>query len=372
MPSPVPTNPPAGGIEAYPLGALCGEYAFVLNGGAITLTGPSAVAEIWAIPLAGGDPRLAVRYVNAASLAGMSKGDNVLPQQLSTDGRRLVLSVVTPRASGGTIATLFVVDLESGRATRLGSDDATTDLPAWSPDGKQIAYRRPGGSSNEGIWVVNADGTAARQAITIKAQGPGSALHLAGWAADGRLAWFAFPAVLTLTDIASGAETRVGQFVGDARGLSFRSAAPRIAGSFADTLNCPGSYVLMADGAPERILVREPDGVNCPNWIHNVRWNPTRDEVIYLVGRSPKSELYIHELSGGTQRVAAQAEPVLAEWSAAGTHLLYVHRNAPEQFGLPLRGGELRYVRRDGSDDRTIFAPRGLASLSDLAVRLYP
>ena len=42
----------------------------------------------------------------------------------------------------------------------LGGDAAD---PAWSPDGKLIAYdyRRPGFSTRE-VWVVNADGSAAR------------------------------------------------------------------------------------------------------------------------------------------------------------------------------------------------------------------
>lgn len=115
-----------------------------------------------------------------------------------------------------------------------------------------------------------------------------------------------------------------------------------------------------------------PNRGNCSQWHRHVRWNPTRDEVLYIREGPAGNELHIHELSEGTQRVAAQAEPVLAEWSAAGTHLLYIHRDAQVRRELPPRGTELRYVRRDGSDERMIFAPPGLASLSDLAVRLYP
>lgn len=237
-PGPIPTGPPAGGIEAYPLGVLCGEYAFVLNGGAITMT-QDAVAEIWAIPLAGGEPRLAVRYVNAAALAGRARGDNVLGHQFSPDGRRVVLSVITPRSSGGERLSLFIAELETGRTRIVGSDDADNDMQAWSPDGDRIAYVKSGSGSDDGIWLVNVDGTGARLVIPAAPGHLGPSIDLWGWTYDGRIAWSSAASTLTLTDITSGAETRIGQFVGDARGLSFRSAAPRLAGSFTDTLNWP-------------------------------------------------------------------------------------------------------------------------------------
>lgn len=371
-----------GGIEAYPLGALRGEYAFVLNGGATTTAG--AIAEVWAIPLAGGEPRLAVRYVNA-STPSTNTGDNMLARQFSPDGRRLVLSAATPRAPGGERIGMFIIDLEAGRVTPLAADDgAEHEKPAWSPDGRRVAYvKRPiigntGGTSDEGIWVVNVDGTGARKVPLAPApagSGFPAQTFLYSWTPDGRVAWFysSVENALVLTDVDTGTNTTVRSGVGDARGLSFRTAVPRIAGSFSDRPgNCPGHLVAVLDGAPERVLVRAPEAPQCPLRIHDVRWDPVRDEVLYIIEVAPKGELHIRDLTGGDQRIAAQTEPVLAEWSPTGTTVVYINRTTQDQFVLPLRGGELRYMRRDGSDDRTIFAPRGLVSLSDLAARLYP
>jgi hypothetical protein len=224
---------------------------------------------------------------------------------------------------------------------------------------------------------MNVDATGVRKlALT-----PGPASHtpafqieLLSWTPDGRIAWFwpSLENVLTFTDIDTGAHTLVRSGVGDVRGLSSRIAAPRVAGSFSDRPgNCPGHFVAVLDGAAERILVRAPDRPQCPLRIHDVRWNPARDEVLYIL-ETTTNELHTIELSGATASIAAGADAVLAGWSPRGTHLLYINRLGVQLDAPPLRGHELHYVRRDGSDDRTIFVPRGQASLSDVAARTYP
>lgn len=381
-PNPVASGRPTGGIEAHPLGALCGEYAFVLNGGATTT--PGAVAEVWAVPLGGGDPRIAARYVNAKTPSTAS-GSNVLARQLSPDGRRLLLSAATARAAGGERLALFIVDLETGRVQPVSAEDgADHEKPTWSPDGKRIAYvRRPifgdgrTGGPDDGIWVMNVDGSAARKMPLTAAPeshtGP-PRVELYSWTPDGRVAWFwpFLENVLTLTDIDSGAHTVARAGVGDIRGLSFRTAAPRIAGSFSDRPgNCPGHFVAVLDGAPERILARAPDRPQCPLRIHDVRWSPVRDEVLYIL-ETTTNQLHIQELAGAAHQIAAPADAVLAEWSPTGTHVVYVSRVARQQDALPLRGQELHYVRSDGREDRTIFVPSSQGSLSDIATRAYP
>lgn len=380
-PTPLPSGRPAGGIEAYPLGALKGEYAFVQSGGATTM--PGAVAEVWAVPLGGGEPRLAARYVNAKT-PSTGTGSNVLARQFSPDGRRLLISAVATRPSGERLV-IFIVDLETGRTQPIGAEEgADHEKPAWSPDGKRIAYvRRPifgdGRTSgpSEGIWVMNIDGSAARKMPLT----PGPPSHvgppqveLYSWTPDGRVAWFwpSLENVLTFTDVDTGAHTIVRSGVGDIRGLSFRTAAPRIAGSFSERPgNCPGHLVVVLDGAPERTLAGAPDRPQCPLRIHDVRWSPARDEVLYIL-ETTTNQLHIQELAGGTRQIAATADAVLAEWSPTGTHVVYVHRTTRQQDAPPLRGHELHYVRSDGRDDRTIFVPPREPSLSDVATRAYP
>jgi Tol biopolymer transport system component len=60
-------------------------------------------------------------------------------------------------------AYIWVVDVASGRATRLGSHDRPwlDETPSWFPDGKRIAYQSTRTGPME-IWVVDADGTDSR------------------------------------------------------------------------------------------------------------------------------------------------------------------------------------------------------------------
>ena len=59
---------------------------------------------------------------------------------------------------------IWVIDLESGRATKLAEHRAAyqDEVPAWFPDAKRIVFQ----SNRTGrweIWVMNADGSGARQ-----------------------------------------------------------------------------------------------------------------------------------------------------------------------------------------------------------------
>jgi TolB protein len=59
--------------------------------------------------------------------------------------------------------------------------------PAWSPDGKRIAYVSAGGNSPLSIWVMNSEGT-RRHRVTVANGGDTSP----SWSPDGRRIVFAY------------------------------------------------------------------------------------------------------------------------------------------------------------------------------------
>lgn len=353
---------PASGYEAFALGRLGGDWAF-------TIDGSEPVARLWAVPLNGGPAKLAARYRRASGDGG------VLGSQFAPDGKRLVLVVGAPRPSGGTRASLVVLDLETGRVSALGRDDADGDYsPAWSPDGQQLAYVRRLDQStaafDDGIWLMRTDGTGVRQLIPGRA---GDSTQLFGWTANGSHVAFAYgkERTYTLVALVSDAQLRVGSgYVAssvDARSFSWRVAAPRFAGVFTEQTGCVPRYLGVSDGRGDfAIVVREPDQVACSASLRNVRWHPREDALLYFRD-TVAIELRVATLSGADQGVPISRRPRMAEWASDGARIVYA--------GLPVGeccfAGDLRVVDRDGRGERVIFASAARALLVDLAVRGY-
>lgn len=58
-------------------------------------------------------------------------------------------------------AEIYSIDIVSRKITRLIGGGVNT-YPAWSPDGKKIAFRRMVGEGNSEVFLANADGSEAR------------------------------------------------------------------------------------------------------------------------------------------------------------------------------------------------------------------
>src|SRR3954454_4837879 len=93
--------------------------------------------------------------MRAALLALLASLLLAAPAAAATNGRILFTSA----------GRIYTVDPGGGAWTRLVADDTRQAQAAWSPDGRRVAFRvGPDGDSE--IWVVEADGTGARQITT--------------------------------------------------------------------------------------------------------------------------------------------------------------------------------------------------------------
>jgi Tol biopolymer transport system component len=95
----------------------------------------------------------------------------------SPDGKRLAFTGTIDDARNSDI---YVATADFGRVRRLTTDPDVDMNPAWSPDGSQIAFVSSRGSSESDVYVMKADGSQQRPVLLdIDVQGSPT------WAPDG-------------------------------------------------------------------------------------------------------------------------------------------------------------------------------------------
>ncbi|HEV3059824.1 MAG TPA: amidohydrolase family protein [Vicinamibacterales bacterium] len=127
-------------------------------------------------------------------LAGAQRVRGIMHPAVSPDGSQVAFAA---------LGDLWVMPI-GGAPRRLTTDPAVETEPAWSPDGRSLAYSTDrGGSMN--IWTRDLESGADRQ-ITHA----GNAAMLAAWSPDGaRIAFVDSDGQLQVVDVKSGAVTKV-------------------------------------------------------------------------------------------------------------------------------------------------------------------
>jgi dipeptidyl aminopeptidase/acylaminoacyl peptidase len=112
---------------------------------------------------------------------------SVTAVQLSPDGTRAAYVVDNNDGPGRPYGQLWVMTLADGKSVRFGADKESSGDPQWSPDGEWVAYRG-GVDGKSGLVIAKPDGTGAKLLVEVvgtNAPLPGSTTSPA-WSPDGK------------------------------------------------------------------------------------------------------------------------------------------------------------------------------------------
>ena len=210
---------------------------------------------------------------------------------LSPDGSRVA---VIRNDQGKT--QVWVLEVSTGKATQITSDDAPHTSPVWSSDGKQIAYLA---NQNE-VYRKASDGSGNGELIYKHT--PGSAVFLTDWSVDGQICFWSGDVIYGLPlegdrkpiVLVSEAGARGGRFSPDGRYLAYSS-------------NPSGTFAIYI--APLKNKAGKPLQVSKDPALGGIFWRGDGKELYFmgLAGLAPNGVLAVDvtlgtDLQAGTPR----------------------------------------------------------------------
>ena len=273
----------------------------------------------------------------------------------------LLLAVFIPGCHSTTeplaeaLPIVFFEGFLSGRLVIMSADgkirEQVLDMPAsfakyprWSPDGRQIVFRRlasdPQGSGG-GVFIINADGSGLRE---IPA--PANGLSSADWSPDG-------------TRLVAYSGDRLVTFKPDGSDLTI------LPPTNVDIYEIPRGISWSPDGNEILYIGRHAfDGTTGPDiWIFNIgtgvsrmlatpgldaRWSPDGRQVAYIEtgGSGGPGRLAVINSDGSNKRILSAYSQTLPQvtWSPDGERLLFVAGGADhtDLYSIHFDGGEAR------------------------------
>ncbi|MGB7718616.1 MAG: hypothetical protein WBL65_01875 [Bryobacteraceae bacterium] len=314
-------------------------------------------------------PRAEQKRVALASDAGA----NAYPA-FSADGKRVAYSA--RGASKGEAFHVFVRALPGGAPMQLTNGESSDIGPAWSPDGARLAFLRIAEGRTEYISIPS-DGGAERKVAEFGGAlaDAGQALPAVSWTRDGKSLAVVetgekqLPAI-ALVSLADGTVRRITQPPEGSEGDSTPAVSPDgNTLAFVRGTGPDGADIYLCDlaGGNLRRLTFDDRA------IRGIAWTPDGQEVVYAAYRALRWRLWRVPAYGGSPRdiVIAGAQAYYPAVAPQGRRLAYTDSPSVSAIWRATLGapdsGERPIIRSLGRESAPAYSPDGqrIADISD-------
>ncbi len=270
--------------------------------------------------------------------------NEIIQQYTGRQGVSLTRIAFVSEMIRGKAKEIHVMDYDGSRIKRITANGSINLSPAWSPDGKQVAfvsYR-----SGTPMLMILSDTGEEKRAFPQQ----GELNSAPSWSPDGRLLAFSSSrdgnAEIYVMKVSNQKLTRLTRHPGIDTSPTWSPNGREIAFT-SDRSGRPQIYVMDAEGANVRRITYDVSYCDSPTW--------SQDGRIAFTARVPGGfDIFVKDLTSGVQNQITRASGIneTPRWSPDGRHLVFASNRTGsfDIYTMDADGGRVQRLTRGGNN----------------------